>query len=417
METPFDLILRGGHVIDPDAGIDGICDIAVRGDTIAAVGTNLGPARDVVDVSGRLVLPGMIDSHAHVYEHVTGRFGLNPDLVGVRSGVTTLIDMGCASFISMGGFRHFIVEKARSRIFSFISIYAGGEGFISAEMKGAGINVDLCIECVQANRDLVKGVKVNAEIGSMSLYGIDKVIKAKKVASTCGVPLYVHFGELYPPDVKRVEYDVEKIFPDVAAMLTPGDIMAHPFSRHPGGFLDANGKLHPIVHEALAQGVRIDVGHGSHFSFQTARKVLEAGVIPDTLGADLHGFNCEKPVEPGVPKYHPDPEMVPFAGQAKFSLTQAMVELLALGVPLNRVVAMVTSECAKTLRKSGELGTLRPGLPADISVLADERGRWVLRDNEGTEVVTDRMLQPLFCLRAGRQFQVDAEILPIPEAA
>ena len=420
MQPDYELVLKGGRVIDPAAGLDGVFDVAVSEGRIAAVEPEVPSerARELIDVRGSLVLPGMIDSHAHVFEHAVGRFGLNPDLVGIRCGVTTLVDMGCASYMSLSAFRHYIVERAETRIYSFISIYPAGEGHLSPELYGAGIDVDDCIRCIEANRDLVKGVKVNAEIGSLSLYGIDKVKKAKEAARATGVPLYVHFGQLFPaPADSPVEYDIDTILPEVVALLEPGDIMAHPFSRHPGGFVDRNGVVHPIVKEALAGGLRVDVGHGSHFSFNSARRVLDAGVVPTTLGADLHGYNTRVPVEPGMPEDHPDPEMAPFQGGARFSLTHAMVELLALGLSLEEVVPMVTSRCAETLELQGELGTLRPGVAAEVSVLADDRGRWVLSDNEGTQVTTQRMLRPRFCLRGGRRFEADAPILPVAEAA
>ena len=420
MELSYDLLLRGGHLIDPLASLNGAFDVAVNGASIAAVGAGIPieKAKEVIDVRGRLVLPGLIDSHAHVFQHAVGRFGLNPELVGVRSGVTTLVDMGCASYMSMSAFRHYIVEPADTRIYSYISIYPAGEGHLSPELYGAGVDVDLCVACIEGNRDLIRGIKVDAEIGSISLYGLDKVEQAKQVSRETGLPLYVHVGQLFPaPEDAPIEYDLDRIVPDVVELLEPGDILAHPFSRHPGGFVDTNGVVHPIIEEAFARGVRIDVGHGSHFSFRTARRVLDAGIRPTTLGADLHGYNTRAPADPGVPEKHPDPEMAPFGTDARFSLTHGMVELLALGLTLDEVVPMVTSRCAETLEPEGELGTLRVGAAADVSVLADERGRWVLSDNERTEVTTDRMLSPLFCLRAGRRFEADASILPVPRAA
>ena len=420
MQAEHDLLLKGGRVLDPLSHQDAVADVAVHAGRIAAVDVDLPreKAREVIDVSGELVLPGLIDSHAHVFEHMAGRFGLNPDTVGVHSAVPSVIDLGGPSHMSLTAFRHYVVARATTRVFSFISIYAGGDGHLSPEMYGAGIDVDLCIRCIEENRDLIKGIKVNAEIASLSLYGRDKVSKAKEASRATGVPLYVHLGQLFPvPARRRVEYDINQILPDVVELLEPGDIMAHPFSRHPGGFVDQHGKVHLLVSEAIARGVRIDVGHGSHFSFDVARKVLDAGIVPDTLGADLHGYNVQKPLEAGVPAEHPDAEMAAFGSDAHFSLTHAMVELLALGLSLDQVVPMVTSSCAETLRLAGELGTLRPGCVADVTVLSDETGRWTLRDNEGTEVRAERMLRPLFCLRAGHRFEADAPILPIPQAA
>src|SRR5262249_7017314 len=141
-----------------------------------------------------------------------------------------------------------------------------------------------------------------------------------------------------------------------------------------------------------------------------ARTVLEAGVIPDTLGADMHGYNT-RPKSAGGGEQHL------FAGQSRFSLAFAMTELLALGLTLNQIVPMVTSNCARMVGLADEIGSLKPGVAADVTVLADERGRFKLADNEGTTVTADRFLRPLFCLRAGRRFDADADILPAAIAA
>ncbi len=128
LTTTFDLLLRGGRVIDPASGIDGIKDVAIRGGKIAAVQTDIMPAsaREVVDVRGQIVLPGLIDTHAHVYQYVTGRFGMNADMVGVQSGVTTLVDQGGPSCMTLPGFRHFVAEQAHSRTYAFLSAYLVG---------------------------------------------------------------------------------------------------------------------------------------------------------------------------------------------------------------------------------------------------------------------------------------------------
>ena len=146
-----------------------------------------------------------------------------------------------------------------------------------------------------------------------------------------------------------------------------------------------------------------------------AEKVLEAGVLPHTLGADMHGYNTAVKPPAGVPEEteHPDEEHM-FKGTSRFSLVSAMVSMMALGLKLEQVIPMATIDAAKLLGMSDQLGTLGVGREADISVLSDESGQWLLRDNEGTELVAKRMLQPLFCLRAGRRFDATADILPVP---
>jgi len=411
----FDLVLKGGRVIDPAQGVDGVQDVAISDGKIAAVATELSGAGKTVDVRGALVLPGLIDTHAHVFRHVTGRFGLDADLVGVQSGVTTLVDQGGPSLMTFPAFRSYVVEAAASRVYTFLSAYlvGGMEGHYYPELYGPhGIDVDGTVKAALANRDLVKGIKAHAEIGGFSRWGMEAFRLAKEISRQTKLPLYIHFGQLWAlPERGEARVDPDRILPDILDLLEPGDILAHPFTRHPGGFVGQDGRVHPVVREAVARGLKIDVGYGSHFSFAMAKKVLDAGILPDTLGADMHGYNTRLPSDAPADQAHM------FAGATNFSLTSAMTGLLACGVPLEQLVPMVTKNAAAMLGLGGEIGTLRPRATADVSVLADERGRWKLRDNEGTEVVAERLIRPLFCLRAGRRFDADAPILPAAQAA
>ena len=416
--TPYDLVLRGGRVIDPAQGVDGLLDVAVRDGRVAAVGEALpGPARETIDVRGKLVLPGLIDTHAHVYRYVSGRFGLDADMVGVHSGVTTVVDQGGPSVLTFPGFREYVAKPAATRVLAFISAYMVGglEGHYYPELyRPDCIAVDDTIRAGRENADLVRGVKGHAEIGGFTRWGSEAMRQAARIGRGLDQPLYIHFGQLWPLPQDRQPYDPDAILPEMLEILRPGDILAHPFTRHPGGFVDHRGRLHPVVREALARGLKTDVGHGSHFSFKMARLVLDAGVVPDTLGADMHGYNTTLPRPKGTPETHPDKEeMHLFAGAQNFSLASAMTSMLALGLGLEQVVPMVTSNCAAMLGMRDEIGTLRPGGEADVSVLDDVTGRFVLQDNEGTRVVAERLLRPAFCLRAGRRFDADAPILPM----
>jgi dihydroorotase len=423
MQAIYDTLLAGGRVIDPAAGVDGIMDVAVAGGRIAAVGPTLAraAAREVIDVAGRLVLPGMIDTHAHVFEHVSGRFGLNADMVGVRSGVTALIDQGGPSNMTFPAFREYIANRHETRCYAFISAYVVGglEGHYYPDLYGPnGVDVDGTLNAIEANRDLVKGIKAHAEIAGAARWGLEVMELAKRISRESQLPLYVHLGQLWPMPAKSThEYLPDDLVAKIVDLMEPGDVLAHPFTRHPGGFVSSDGKLHWAVKEAIAKGVLTDVGHGSHFSFDMAKKVLDAGVVPYTLGADMHGYNTKVQGPAGTPKVHPDEENHIFRGDARFSLTRAMTELLALGMPIEQVVPMVTSNCARLLRLEDEIGTLKPGVVADVSVLSDNRGRWPLADNEDHVVVAERMLSPLFCLRAGKRFDADAPILPERQAA
>ena len=412
MERRFDLLLRGGRVIDPATGFDGVADVAVLNGLIAAVEPGIPPeaAQTVTDVSGKLVIAGMIDTHAHVYRHVTGRFGLDADTVGVRSGVITLIDQGGPSCMTLGGFRHFIAEPAASRVLCFISAYLVGglEGHLYPELYGPGqVDVRATVRAARANPDLVRGVKGHAETGGVSRWGLEVIKLSKQIARDAGLPLYIHLGQLWP-----VKEGAEVSADDVVAALVPlmdaGDILAHPFTRHPGGFISGQtGEVHPVVWAALERGVTIDVGHGSHFSFDMARRVMAAGIRPFTLGADMHGYNVRMPSDDDASR-----SANPFFGVAPFNLTHAMTELLTLGVPLADVVATVTSNPARMLRMEDSLGSLQPGREADVSVLELLPGRFKLTDNSGETMVAPEMVRPVFALRGGTMFQAESPLVP-----
>jgi dihydroorotase len=413
MDQHFDILLRGGRVIDPATGRDGIADIAVAGSKIAAIEAGIPPqaATEVIDVGGKLVIAGMIDTHAHVYQHVTGRFGLQPDLVGVRSGVTTVVDQGGPSCMTLPGFRHFIAEPASTRVLCFISAYLVGglEGHLYPELYGPGqLDVRATAKVARENADLVRGIKAHAEIGGASRWGLEVIKLGKQISRLAGIPLYIHLGQLWP--VKDgATVDADEVVRALMPLMEPGDVLAHPFTRHPGGFIsEETGEVHPVVWAALDRGVTVDVGHGSHFSFSMARKVIEAGLRPTTLGADMHGYNVRVPGAGDAAERAENP----FAGVAPFNLTHAMTELLTLGVTLPEIVAMVTSHPAKMLKLEDSLGSLQVGREADISVLELRHGRFELRDNSGEVVVASEMISPDFALRAGGRYDADSPLVP-----
>ncbi|MBZ9772423.1 amidohydrolase/deacetylase family metallohydrolase [Mesorhizobium sp. CO1-1-8] len=419
----YDKVLAGGRVICPSSGLDGVMDVAISNGKIAAVEGRIPPsaAKEVIDVRDRLVLPGLIDTHAHIYQYVTGRFGVPADLVGVQSGVTTLVDQGGPSCMTLPGFRHFIAEQSKTRTLAYLSAYLVGglEGHFYPDLYSPeGVNVAATVKAATENRDLVRGIKAHAEIGGFARWGIRVIELAAQIGREADLPVYVHFGQMWglPASGANGE-DVDTILERVIPILREGDVLAHPFTRHPGGFVNLEGEVHPIIDAALSKGLRVDVGHGSHFSYRNARKALDAGIIPTTLGADIHGYNIDIPAPAGTPGEHIDDENHPWKSQPRFSLVQAMSSMMALGLSLDQVVPMVTSNAAALLRLEGEIGALRPGMVADVSVIRENRGRFLLSDNEGNEVTTESLLQPDFCLRAGERFAARASILPAAVAA
>ncbi len=198
----YDLLLRGGRVIDPSQNLDGAYDVAIREDRVAAVLPSIAPssAKETLDVSGKLVLPGLIDTHAHVFQYVTGRFGLEADLCGVRSGVTTLVDQGGPSCMTLPAFREFVVNAKKSRVVAFLSAYlvGGMEGhYYPSLYRPDCVDVDATVKAANENRDIVKGFKAHAELGGFARWGIEVMRLSAEIGRQANLPVYIHFGQLW----------------------------------------------------------------------------------------------------------------------------------------------------------------------------------------------------------------------------
>ena len=419
----FDTVIRGGRVIDPKNAIDAVRDIGIRKGRVAAVAPSLDAGKaKIIDAAGLVLTPGLIDTHAHVYEHVSGDFGLNPDIVGVRSGVATVVDQGGPSALTFDGFRKFIVEKAKTRVLAFISAYLAGGllGHRYVDLYGPmGINVKAIVKAARDNPDLVRGIKAHAEPGGYSRWGMKSMKLAKEASRELKLPVYIHLGTLWP-EAEGKKVKPAKIIDKVVPLLDPGDILAHPFTRFPSGFVAKDGSIHPLINEAVAKGVRIDVGRGAHFSFKNAEAVLGAGILPFTLGADLHGYNVRLNnggrayrgmfTGEGVDSIISEDRASPF--ERPYSLHHAMTELVALGVPLVEVVRMATENAAIMLGLEDQMGSLSVGMPADISAMRIIDGSWTLVDSDSATRNARQLIHPEFALRAGKLHHADSPLLP-----
>ncbi|GIG02811.1 amidohydrolase/deacetylase family metallohydrolase [Catellatospora citrea] len=344
----YDLLLTGGHVIDPDGGCDGVADVAVTGGRIAAVGPDLprADARELVDASGRLVTPGLVDLHTHVFPGAT-YWGIDPDPVAWCSGVTTWVDAGSAGAYGLDALRR-AVRGYRVRVPVLLNISAVGLTGLTGESRDlAACDVDLAITTVAANRDLVYGIKARIDANTVGANGLEPLRRAIAVARACELPVMVHVG-LAPPAIG-----------ELLPLLGPGDIVTHCAS----GIALGRGGLDPALRRAYDNGVLFDLGHGSGgFAYDVLEAQLAARMPPHTVSTDLHARSLHGPA---------------------FDLPTTMAKLLAVGLPLAAVVAAATSAPARALGLPAGTGTLRVGSPADLAVFAMEEGDFPLADVHG----------------------------------
>ncbi|GAA4335313.1 amidohydrolase/deacetylase family metallohydrolase [Pigmentiphaga soli] len=395
----FDLVITGGRVIDPASGLDAVADVAIAGDRIAAVGKNLAPrAARRIDAAGKLVCPGLIDLHVHVYEWVTN-FGVCADEAGVHAGVTTVVDQGSSGAWTFGGFKAHVIDKSQTDVRAFVSVNVAGA--LMGGMKGdvlhnPGMTDEPSLLALIARHPrLVKGIKCHGESGALSHWGTQVLEAAAAAGRKAGVPLYVHTGELFPVmEDRRPEPDT--VLAAVLPLLKAGDTMAHIYSAMPDGIVGAGSEIPPLVGEALARGIHFDIGYGVNFSYRIARMMMAGGVYPHTISSDLHGdFNS----------YH-DVSIL------DYSLLGAMSRLWGLGMPLPEVIRRATLHPAQVLGEAHEIGTLAPGSLADVSVLDVVQEPWQFMDGQGESLAVSERLLPWLTVRAGRPIEPSCRLLP-----
>jgi dihydroorotase len=373
--TP-DLILRGGRVIDPAQGVDRVADVAFAAGRVAAVGQGLaaGPETEIRDVSGRIVTPGLIDLHTHVYWGGTS-LGIDAEEFCRRSGVTTAVDTGSAGPGNFAGFRAHVIDRSAVRILAYLHVsFAGIWGFSKTVMVGESEDIRLmapreAAEVAEANRDVVVGIKVRVGRHASGQQGMAPFEYALQTAEETGLPMMVHIDE--PPP----SYD------EVVARMRPGDVLTHCFRPFPNSPATAQGTVKPAVREARARGVLFDIGHGKgSFAFRTARAMLANGFLPDTISSDVHALCIDGPA---------------------FDQVTTMSKFLCLGVDLATVVKLSTENAAHALKRP-ELGTLKPGSVGDATVLSVEQGTFDYHDVIGERMTGDRRLLSRGAVIAGR---------------
>jgi dihydroorotase len=363
---PFDLVLRGGRVVDPSQKLDAVTDVAFSGGKVAMVGNALkvDPGTEVRDVSGYIVTPGLIDLHTHVYWGGTS-IGIDAEEFCRTSGVTTAIDTGSAGPGNFAGFRKHVIEPSQVRILAYLHVsHAGIYGYSHRVMVGESEEIRLmnpidAVEVADANRDLIVGIKVRVGRNSSGTSGIVPLQIALEVANEAGMPLMAHID--HPPPS----------YEEVVSLLRPGDVLTHAFRPFPNSPATAQGTVKKVVLEARERGVFFDIGHGKgSFAFKTARAMLANGFYPDTISSDIHILCINGPA---------------------FDQVTTMSKFLCMGMPFPDVVAASTVNAAMALRRP-ELGSLKPGSVGDATLLSIQKGKFDYVDVVGEHLIGDRKI-------------------------
>jgi dihydroorotase len=377
----FDLVLKGGRVVDPSTNLDGLHDIAIENGKIARIAPGIPDteAARVIEVGGKLVTPGLIDLHAHVFEGVS-RTGVNPDLGGVYSGVTTIVDAGSAGAATFAAFPRHILPACHTEIIPFLHICQTGLATIPDIIAESSINLDDTLKTCAQHKGLIHGIKARMVSPALEIMGMEMPKLAKRAAKESGIRLMVHIGDT------EKRYD-PKVIRSLLPILEKGDILTHFFTANPGGVLDGNGKLVPEAREAADRGVWLDTAHGRmNFSFDVGRRCIEQGLLPHCISTDL---------------------TVPGRIHTVHSMAEIMTRFLGLGFTLPQVVTMSTANPAKAIGAEGRIGSLAVGRQADVSVLELRDGDWVVKDVVGASLRVSKAFVPFVTVKRGRVFTPD----------
>jgi len=379
-----DLVIRGGRVVDPSQNIDALLDVAVDGQTVAALGPDLaaGGARQVVDAATLIVTPGLVDLHTHVYWGVPP-LGIEPDPHCLARGVTTAVDAGSSGASTFPAFRRYVIDVAATRIKAMLHISQigmarddGSPQVAVGELEDIRwARVDRAIEVAKAHADLIVGIKVRL---SESMVGSDPencreaLRRTRQAAEAVGKPCMVHVGGTSIPLAEILE------------MLNTGDVVTHCYHGRTEGVLGEDGRVRACVRRAVKRGIGFDVGHGAgSFSFEVARRALEEGLQPTTISSDIHAWSVAGPA---------------------YDLATTATKFLHLGLPLAEVVRKATAAPAAAIGMADEIGTLRPGAAADVTLLRLAGGDWPLTDTHGRTEWTGERLEAVSVVRAGRVY-------------
>jgi dihydroorotase len=375
----FDLLIRNGHVIDVRNNVDGVTDVAVAGGKVARVAAKIDPAlaRRVVDAAGLYVVPGLIDIHAHVFYGTerdaylsNGESAVPPDSHSFRNGQTTLVDVGGAGWRNFPQFKEQVIDRARTRVLSFINIVGSGMKGGPIEQNLADMDPRLTAMRIRQHPGIIVGIKVAHYQGPEW----DPVTRGVEAGRSANVPVMIDFGGHTPP------LSLEDL---LMKHLRPGDILTHTYAHVNGRIpiVDEQGRVRPYVLEARKRGVIFDVGHGGgSFLFRQAVPAMKQGFYPDVISTDLHTGSMN--------------------GGMK-DILNTMSKFLNMGMPLKDVIRANTARAAEVIKRT-DLGHLAEGADADIAVLNLRRGTFGFVDVGGGKLTGDQKLECELTVKGGQ---------------
>lgn len=379
----YDTLIHGGTLIDPASGRHGRFDVAITRDRIAAVAPHIDhtQARSHIDASGLLVLPGLIDVHTHVYHGVT-YWGIAPDAIAARSGVTTWIDVGSAGAYNFVGLREFVMRQCDVRIATFLNISGVGlTAPFGEHVNLENCDIDLCCRIIDQHRDIIIGVKARIEGKTVGDNGLEPLRRARIAADRTGLPLMVHIGS-GPPQLD-----------EVLDYLKPGDILTHCFTGGTMRVTAGDDRPHPSIVNAAQRGIILDVGHGAgSFDFAVAEGMLRAGLLPDVISTDMHQLSVHGPM---------------------FDMPTCMSKFLAMGVDLDTVVRATTSRPAEILGLR-DVGTLQVGAFADVALMQLQQGEFHFYDIAMASRRGTHLLRSVHTILNGRVMPRRPDPVPAP---
>jgi len=384
-----DLLIKGGRVIDPAQNIDDKLDTAISEGKIAKVAKDI-PAQEsekVIDATGKIVTPGLIDLHCHVYDSIF-KYAVEPDTAGVRQGVTTVVDAGSAGQANFGGFPKYVIPSSRTTVFCFLHLGSLGLSIMPELRDWEEIDLDATAATIESNRDVIKGVKLRLVGNIVASAGIKVVEMAKRIAKTFELPIMVHIGDVSG-----------KISPTLTQEFLPlmqsGDILSHVFTAKLGSIIRPDSTVLPELKEAMQRGVVLDIAHGKfNLSFEVARKGMAQGILPTTLSTDLTTLSLTGPV---------------------YGLTVTMSKFMALGLHLKQIIEMTTINPARALGIEGKGGSLKAGMDADVSILELLSGTWKLQDSEQQTIQATKLIIPTMTIKSGKLIPARPVAQPQPK--